>query len=402
MRTSTIAGIVAAVIVALGIVEIVRPVSRPALALRIPHTAHVSGPPLRLPWPSGVQAEVAVTGVGQSAQHGPAGPRPIGSMAKMMTAYLVLKAHPLGLYANGPTLIVTPRDAAIYQSDAATSQSVYPVKAGERLSERTLLEALLVPSGNNIATMLAEWVGGSVSRFTAEMNATAKSLGLTQTHYHGPVGLNPETDSTAQDELHLAMILMKNPVFRQIVAMPQMPVLGTGKITYNYNYLLGHDGVIGVKTGSTTDSGGCVVLARNVSIGSKTVTEYAAVLGQPATPSQPSQLWGALDDAKALVDSLAHSIKETTLVSPDTVIGRLTVPWQHAVPLIATRAVRLLAWPGLSYSLSTRIHVPTATSVPAHTIVGTLTVRLGNQTATVPVETATAIVPPSLKYRLLR
>jgi D-alanyl-D-alanine carboxypeptidase (penicillin-binding protein 5/6) len=323
-------------------------------------------------------------------------------MAKMMTAYLVLKAHPLGLYANGPSLTATAQDAALYQEDANTSQSVYPVKAGERLSERTLLEALLVPSGNNIATMLAQWVGGSVSRFTAAMNQAAHALGLTETHYHGPVGLNPQTDSTAADQLRLAMILMKNPVFRNIVAMPQMPVLGESRVTYNYNSLLGHDHIIGVKTGSTTDSGGCVVLARQLTIGSHTLTEYAAVVGQPATPTEPSQLTASLLDAEALVNSLGHDIQLRTAVPQGTTVATLNVPWQHAVPLTTTRPIKLMAWPGLRYTLHVVVHTPTTSTIAANTVVGSLTARLGSQVVTVPIKTAAPIVAPSLAYRLLR
>ena len=113
--------------------------------------------------------------------------------------------------------------------DAAEDQSVVAVRAGEQLTERQLLEALLIPSGNNIARMLAARVAGSETRFVAEMNAEARALGMGHTTYTDPSGFDPSTVSTAADQLRVFRRAMRFPVFRQIVSMASvtLPVAGT-------------------------------------------------------------------------------------------------------------------------------------------------------------------------------
>lgn len=406
LRTSSIVTIVVAVLVVLGVIQVVRPVPHVVAARTISPNETIKGSAASLPWPKSAQADVGIDGVGQLAQQGPAGAHPIGSMAKMMTAYIVLKDHPLSEYQNGPSIPITANDVAVYQQDVATQQSVMPVVAGETLSERELLEGLLIPSGNNIATLLAQWDAGSVAKFTAEMNQTAKQLGLTQTHYNGPVGLSPQTVSSAADQLKLAEVMMKNPVFRQIVAMPQMVVPGTShKVVYNYNYLIGHQNIIGVKTGSTIDAGGCVVLAQDVTIDGKPMTLYASVVGQSAikTGTQlTSQIWASLDDGAALLKGMQSLIKPYPLLAQGQQVASIKVPWGSTVPVVAQDGVSLVGWPGMSYQVKVSLTMPSSTSIPSGTVVGHAIVVAGSHTVTVPVKTTRAITPPSLLYRLKR
>ncbi len=403
MRPSSIAAGVLAVIIAGVVVQVVRPVPTVAAKGSIATTKTVPGSLPSLPWPKGVEADVAISGLGNLPQHGPSQSLPIGSMAKMMTAYLVLKAHPLSQGMNGPSLTVTAADVALYQHDVTTQQSVMPVVAGEKLSERTLLEGLLVPSGNNVATMLAEWVGGSVPNFTAAMNRTAKKLGLRHTQYHGPVGLDSRTVSTVADQIRLANLLMKNSTFREIVAMPAMTVPGQTNLDYNYNYLVGHQGIIGVKTGSTIAAGGCVVLAKDITLDGTPHIAYAAVIGQQAT-AQKSQLQASLADANALIQALGpKAVSRATLVTPEERVGTMTVPWaSNPVPLVATKGVAVLSWPGTRYHEKLVLRVPKTHAIPKGTVVGSLQVTLGRRTMTVPVKTGRAVTPPSIAYRLVR
>jgi hypothetical protein len=121
------------------------------------------------------------------------------------------------------------------------------IAAGEPLTERQALQALLLPSANNIAAVLARWDTGSVARFVVRMNATARSLGVTYTRYTDPSGYDDATVSTAADQVRLVDRAMRLPVFASIVATPSasLPVAGT---VHNTNTLLGHNGFVGVKT----------------------------------------------------------------------------------------------------------------------------------------------------------
>jgi hypothetical protein len=103
---------------------------------------------------------------------------PIASVAKVMTALLTLTHYPLSATQSGFTVTVTTAEAQAEAKDAAEGQFVVAVEDGEQLTERQLLEGLLIPSGNNIAQVFAGSVAGSDARFVTEMNAEAKALGL--------------------------------------------------------------------------------------------------------------------------------------------------------------------------------------------------------------------------------
>src|SRR6266516_1946105 len=153
-------------------------------------------------WPAYGQAAVQV---GQSQVQ--AGPNQhaaaIGSVAKVMTAYLVLRDHPLRPGQDGPTIALTDADVADTDRRRGQRESVVPIAAGEQVTERQALQALLLSSANNIAAVLARWDAGSVDRFVARMNAAARSLGMTHTRYTDPSGYDDATVSTAADQVRL-------------------------------------------------------------------------------------------------------------------------------------------------------------------------------------------------------
>src|SRR5919201_3959748 len=130
----------------------------------------------RTVWPAQGQAAFVQTGQSQVQagpnQHAAA----IASVAKVMTAYLVLRDHPLRLGQDGPRITLTDADAADTDRRRRQQESVVSITAGEQMTERQALQALLLPSGNNISAVLARWDAGSAGRFVARMNATARSL----------------------------------------------------------------------------------------------------------------------------------------------------------------------------------------------------------------------------------
>ena len=230
-------------------VELLRPVPSMALTASVTTARVLPGTAPRPDWPGQGEAAAGLPGTGLLGTHGGSAPVPIASLAKIMTAYLVLGDHPLAAGGSGPAITVTAADAAAYASDQRQGQSAVRVAAGEKLTERQALEAMLIPSGNNIASMLAGWDAGSDGAFAAKMNARARSLGLHGTRYADASGADPATVSTASDQFALTLRALQIPAFRQIVAMPQvtLPVAG---VAYNVNSSLGHDGIVGVKTGS--------------------------------------------------------------------------------------------------------------------------------------------------------
>ena len=249
-------------------------------------------------WPSNGQAALQI---GQSRiqaspnQH----PAAIASVAKVMTAYLVLRDHPLQPDRDGPTITLTEADVADTDHRRGQRESIVPITAGERLTERQALEALLLPSANNIAAVLARWDAGSEGRFVVRMNATARWLGMTRTRYTDPSGYDDTTVSTAGDQVRVVERAMRLPVFARIVstASATLPVAGTVR---NTNTLLGREGFVGVKTGSDDAAGGCFAFRAIRRIDGRRTTITGVVLGQPGN----DQIEAGLATAAALVERI--------------------------------------------------------------------------------------------------
>ena len=285
-------------------IDVPRSEHRSALGEAVPSTV----------WPAYGQAAFVQAGQSQIQ----AGPNqhaaPIASVAKVMTAYLVLRDHPLQLGQDGPTITLTDADVADTDRRAGQGESVVPIAAGEQMTERQALQALLLPSANNSAAVLARWDAGSVEAFVDRMNATARSLGMTDTRYTDPSGYDDATESTAADQVRIVERAMRLPVFASIVATPSatLPVAGT---VHNTNTLLGHDGFVGVKTGSTNPAGGCFAFQAIRRIDGKRTTITGVVLGQPGH----DQIAAGLAAADAMVDRIAGD-----RATPD--LGQRTLP----------------------------------------------------------------------------
>ncbi len=137
--------------------------------------------------------------------------RPIASTTKLMTALLALERLKLGAKLQ----------TSSYRPSAG--ESVIGLLPGERLTVRDLLHGLLVFSGNDAAMALASGVAGSEGAFVRLMNRRARQLGLTETHYENPIGLDaPGNYSSAHDLVRLATVLRTNPFFRTVVDSPQV------------------------------------------------------------------------------------------------------------------------------------------------------------------------------------
>ena len=251
----------------------------------------------RVRWPQQGQAAL-VLGNGRPAGSPHEQPVAIASLAKVMTAYLILKRDPLSGAQDGFTITVTEEQA---QAEAQ-GQSVVAVQAGEQLTERQLLEALLIPSGNNIARILASAAAGSEERFVAEMNAEARALGMDHTRYTDPSGFDPSTVSTAADQLRVFRRAMRFPVFRQIVSMASVTLPVAGTLT-NYNPLIGA-GYAG-KTGSDSAAGGCLAFFTHVTVKGRPVTAVGVVMGQGQGSDTSAILAAAGGTARQLIESVS-------------------------------------------------------------------------------------------------
>ncbi|HET7048957.1 MAG TPA: hypothetical protein VFI54_11885 [Solirubrobacteraceae bacterium] len=230
-------------------------------------------------------------------------PVPIASLAKVMTAYLVLRHYPLHAGDSGRRFVVGQRDVEDTETRRREGQSIVDVSAGEQLTERDALIAILLPSANNIAVLVARQVDGSVASFVAEMNDTAHALGMSHTTYTDPSGYDADTVSTALDQLRLARLVAEDETLASMMATRSYWLPVAGEVT-NTNTLLGRDGFVGMKTGSDDAAGGCFMFRSGWHTESGSVTLIGVVLGQQGH----NLITAGLYAAKQLVDRVAGRV----------------------------------------------------------------------------------------------
>ncbi len=179
-------------------------------------------------------------------------PWPLASLTKIMTAMVVLNS---ANYPLGRTVTITAAEQQQSRQELAQGDSVMQVLAGQQYSVADLLYAMLLPSADNAATILASLYPGGESAFVAQMNRQAKAWGLTHLAYQDPSGLSPADQGSPKDLLALTERALANATFAQIVRTKQMSIPDLGTVT-NLNQLLSIvPGTVGVKTGWTPQSG---------------------------------------------------------------------------------------------------------------------------------------------------
>ena len=392
--------VVLAAAVAWVAVQLLRPVAPMTLAASVTTARVVPGAAQRPDWPGGAEAAVGLPGTGLLGAHGGSQPVSIASLAKIMTAYVVLSDHPLPAGGSGPAITVTAADAAAYTSDQRQGQSVVRVTPGEKLTERQALEAMLIPSGNNIASLVARWDSGSQSAFVAKMNARARQFGLHSTRYADASGADPATVSTASDQFRLTVAALQIPAFRQIVAMPQvtLPVAG---VAYNVNAALGHDGIVGVKTGSSSHAGGCLAFAALRTVAGSHVMIVGVVLGVRATPAQPSELGGVISASENLLASVGGDLEHVQIVRPGAVLGSVSSAWTYGPAAVAATGVAVTAWPGTPVTIAVTPR-PLGHAIREGQSVAQATVTVGSQVSHITLDASRAAPAPSIGWLLTR
>ncbi|MER6109072.1 D-alanyl-D-alanine carboxypeptidase [Streptomyces hirsutus] len=391
--------LVALLVIVFAVVQNMRALPAPTLELTAEDTFTFDGGKVDIPWPAAGQAALDVQGIGTFGSSGEQKPLPIASVAKVMTTYLILREHPLKSGAKGPMIEID--DAAEKQSDAG-QESTVDVTAGDKISQREALEAVLIASANNVARLVARWDAGSEEAFVEKMNKAAEDLGMTNTTYTDPSGLNNTTVSTAVDQVKLARAAMEQPAFREIAAMMSYDDY-KGVNHSNWNQLVGHNNVVGIKTGTTTSALGNLVFAAKKDVDGETRTIVGAVVRQPAGGADNTILAGALSAGDRLIRAAQDALESTTVLKKGTVVGYVDDGLGGRTPVALTEDVRAAGWAGLKVKLTfTGGELPHRAK--AGTEVGSLTVGDGTNSGAVkvPVALQEDLVEPGFPEKLTR
>jgi serine-type D-Ala-D-Ala carboxypeptidase (penicillin-binding protein 5/6) len=266
---------------------------------------------------------------------------PIASITKLMTVLVTLQHHKLS-----DVVTVDPRAAAV-------GESRIPLSGGDRLTVRDLVEGALIQSANDAADALALSVSPDYPSFARLMNDEASRLGLADTHFVRPDGLDAAGEySSAADVTTLARKLMRIRFVRQTVRR-ETATIGGGRVLHTWDDLLGVlPDVLGVKTGHTAEAGWCQVAA----IRGRGVTVYATLLGSPTRSLRNADLASLLEWGLAQFRVVAAIQGERTYATVALPFGR------RRLGLVAARPLNVVV--RLGRPLSERVTAALAASLP--------------------------------------
>jgi D-alanyl-D-alanine carboxypeptidase len=265
---------------------------------------------------------------------------PIASTTKIMVALVTLDEG-----VDLDEQVTVSEDAAAYAGSVYSNVGLYPY---DRVSVRDLLTAALIPSGTDAVYALAEHLGGgSVDEFVARMNDKAKELGLENTHFENPAGIDARGNySSAADLAKITREAMKHPEFRKIVDDPEATISTQDREidTFNTNLLVVpnsgyyYGAATGAKTGTSPQAGPCLVASAK----SDDESYIAVVLDAAADVQRFEAGWTALEYGFG-------EYEREPLVEREEPYAELKLPYRRGetVKLVAAKDISALAGPGL-------------------------------------------------------
>jgi D-alanyl-D-alanine carboxypeptidase (penicillin-binding protein 5/6) len=375
------------ILLALGTTNYLRPL--PAASAKV----DISVPPASVPnlsWPTAGQSAVAADTYGLLGSTANQSSLATASIAKVITALCVLQKEPIPIGQSGPTFTVNANDVAIYNNYVAEDGSLLPVQQGEQLTEYQAIVALMVPSANNIADSLVQWVFGSQAAYVTYASKYLQVHGLDNTHIGSDAsGFDPSTTSTASDLTQLGLLAMQNPVLMQIAGQNStaLPVVG---VVNNYDTVLGQNGITGLKTGNNAEDTGAFLFTATTKIGDKTIPLAGAVMGA-------TDLSLALKESVTLAGSLAKGFQQVTILSAGQKVGQMSTPWGGSAQIITSGSLQLIRWQGTPITERHEVHVKVLQG-----IIGDVEANAGPSSATANLKLTHAIPLPSFWWRLSR
>jgi len=348
---------------------------------------------VELPWPVYGQAALGASGYGVLDTSGDQTAVPIASITKVITALAILERKPLGDGQEGPDITLGFADTQLFEDYFAKGGSVVKVTAGEKLSEYQALQAMLIPSGNNIADSLANWAFGSVDGYIKYANNMLREMGLAKTQVADASGFSPSSVSSAEELVKIGERALANPVIAKIVSQKSANLPVAGEIS-NVNWSLGQDNVIGIKTGNTDEAGGCFLFASEREIDGQSIKLIGAILGAP-TRNQ------AISDSQLVIQQADSGFQNRILVKAGDPIGQYQSPWNTSVLAVAEDDISGLIWKGLSAEVESKLSNLQAGSEKDLTS-GTITVVVGDKQVKGKAVLAQNLSGPSWTWRIFR
>ncbi len=319
-------------------------------------------------------------------------PRSIASISKIITALVVLDAHPLANADDpGPTITFGKADHDLYDVYYVQDAAVATMPTGSQMSLHDALATMLIPSASNYADAVSTWAYGSRDAFLAATRDYLAREGLTGTSIVEPTGISPRNVSTPTDLLRIAQLAAADPTIARIAATTDLTLPGPGHIT-NTNMLLGQDGVTGLKTGNLGEGTFSLLFTATLDGGvGEPVTVTGVTLGGASREAQDA---GVL----RLLDSIRAGFHDVPLVDANTVVGSYTTVWGASAQLVVADSASIRTWSDTPITVSTQVGNPVEYRDGER--VGTVTWTAGPATATAELRVRGTIAPPTDWWRL--
>jgi D-alanyl-D-alanine carboxypeptidase (penicillin-binding protein 5/6) len=346
--------------------------------------------PAELAVPSFGTTVISAEGFGLLAEQNADTPAPIASIAKVITALVVLDAHPIAVGEAGPDITFDAADVEALARSIQNAESRADVIEGTSMSERDALTVMLVESANNYAWSLARWAFGSEEAYVLAANSWLSDHGFASTVVADASGLSPETLSTPRDLIGLGELALANDVTALAVRTTVTTIEPIGEID-NSNKLLGTLGINGVKTGTTDEAGSCLLFSADLPVGNTVVRVVGVTLGAP----DHIELDNALTTFLQSVQGGFHSVLPVVAGQPVAAAG---TPWDTVTNLVPNESVEKLVWSDTPVTLS----MPSTTSSTgnANSVAGTATVTIGNEKIDVSLVRETDAPDPGFGWRV--
>ncbi len=370
----------------------------PSVAAQAPGAA--PGPPASVALPSGGQMLVEVEGgdaywgadAAGAFSSGGDDPRSIASIAKLVTALVVLDAHPLdGPNDPGPTITFTEADTDLYDRFYVQDAVVARMPDGLTMSLHDSLATMLLPSAANYAVANARWAFGSEGAYVQAARSWLSANGLNNTRIVDATGLDARNTSTPSDLVALGRIAAANPTVARLAATRSISVEGPGTVT-NTNDLLGTLGITGLKTGNLGDGSFNLLFTSGLDVGIGGPLAITGVrLGGETHDSTD-------EDVARFLQSLQDGFHDVDLATAGDTIGTISTPWGSTASLVLERNAALRTWSDTPVAASLETSAPQ--TYADGEVVGRVTWTAGPQSTTSDVRISGAIEEPTLWWRL--
>ena len=362
----------------------------PSAAVSPVSVTDLTSSPAELVAPSFGTTVISAQGFGLLAEQNADTPAPIASIAKVITALVILDAHPIAVGEAGPDITFDAADVEALARSIQNAESRADVIEGTSMSERDALTVMLVESANNYAWSLARWAFGSEEAYVEAANSWLSEHGFASTVVADASGLSPETLSTPRDLIGLGELALANDVTALAVRTAVTTIEPIGEID-NSNKLLGTLGINGVKTGTTDEAGSCLLFSADLPVGNTVVRVVGVTLGAP----DHIELANALTTFLQSVQGGFHNVVPIVAGQPVATAG---TPWDTVTNLLPTESVEKLVWSDTPVTL----YVPSTASSTgdANSVAGTATVTIGNEKIDVSLVRETDAPDPGFGWRV--